>query len=95
MIVSPEVDQARGGAVDLHRPRPPLAGDRVGLEARAVVDVEHVHLLVLEDVGRAQQIRVDRDRADVVQVAVGDRRPVDLGLEHHALHLTSTFLGGG
>ena len=80
------VHEARGGAVDLHLARAALAGDRVGLEAGAVVDVDDVHLLVLEDVGGLEQVGVDRDRADVVQVAVGDRRAVDLGLQHRALH---------
>jgi hypothetical protein len=32
--------EARGGAVDLHLARAPLAGDRVRLEAAAVVDVD-------------------------------------------------------
>ncbi len=48
------VHEARGGAVDLHRPRAALAGDRVGLEAGPVVDVDDVYLLVLEDVGGLQ-----------------------------------------
>src|SRR3954451_13620664 len=74
------------GAVDLHVAGAPDPGDGVRLEAGAVVDVDDVHLLVLEDVGGLEQVRVDGDRADVVQIAVGHRRPVDLGLEHHALH---------
>src|SRR6516165_4529056 len=87
----PLVDQARRRAVDLDRARSPLARDRVGLKAGPVVDVEHVHLLVLEDVRRLQQLAIDRDRPDVMQVAGGDRRPVDLGLQHHALHQAATF----
>jgi len=84
-----------GGAVDRHHARAPLARDRVRLKARAVVDVEHVNLLVLEDVGGLEQVGVDRDRPDVVQVAVSDRRPVDLRLEHRSLHHASAFLGSG
>ena len=80
------VHEAGGGPVDLHRARAALAGDRVGLEAGAVVDVDDVDLLVLEDVGGLEQVGVDGDRADVVQVAVGHRRPVDLGLQHRSLH---------
>src|SRR5436190_7518887 len=80
------VDEPRGGAVDLHLAGAALAGDRVGLEAGAVVDVDDGHLLVLEDVGGLEQVGVDGDRPDVVQVAVGHRGPVDLGLEHRALH---------
>ena len=93
MIVSPRCTSRAAAPLTRHRAGAALAGDRVGLEARAVVDVEHVNLLVLEDVRRFEQVRVDRDRADVVQVAVGDRRAVDLRLEHYALHQASAFLG--
>src|SRR3954447_1395185 len=80
------VHQPRGGAVDLHLPRAALTGDRVRLEPRAVVHVEDVDLLVLADVRGLEQIWVHGDRPDVVQVAVGHRAPVDLRLQHHALH---------
>src|SRR4051794_25324959 len=62
------------------------AGDGVGLEPGAVVDVEHVDLLVLADVGSGHQVDVQGDRADVVQVGVGHRRPVDLRLHHASAH---------
>ena len=78
MIVSPRCTRRAAAPLTLIVARAALAGDRVGLEAGAVVDVHDVDLLVLEDVGGLQQVRVDRDRPDVVQVAVGDRRPVDL-----------------
>ena len=78
--------QVGGGAVDLHRPRAGLAVDHVGDEARAVVDVPDVDLLVGDQVGAGHQLGVDRDAADVVDVAVGDRRPVDLRLQHLPLH---------
>ena len=87
MIVSPWCTRRAAAPLTLISPEPRCAGDRVGLKARAVVDVDDVHLLVLEDVGGLQQVGVDRDRADVVQVAIGDGRPVDLRLEHHALHV--------
>ena len=99
MIVSPRCTRRAAAPLTHDLARAALAGDRVGLEAGAVVDVDDVHLLVLEDVGGLEQVRVDRDRADVVQVAVGDRRPVDLRLEHHALHrgdrLSRGWLAGG
>jgi hypothetical protein len=50
------VHEARGGAVDLHLARAPLAGDRVRLEAAAVVDVDDGDLLVLEDVGGLEEV---------------------------------------
>ncbi len=78
--------QVGGGAVDLHRAGAGLAVDHVGDEAGAVVDVPDVDLLVGDQVGAGHQLGVDRDAADVVDVAVGHRRPVDLGLEHLPLH---------
>src|SRR5439155_4258422 len=60
--------------------------DHVGLEPRAVVDVEDVHLFVLADVGELHQAGVERDRADVIEVGTGDGRPVDLRLHHDPLH---------
>ena len=95
MIGVAAVDEPGGGAVDLHLARAALAGDRVGLEAGAVVDVDDVDLLVLADVGGLEQVGVDRDRADVVQVAVGHRRAVDLGLQHRALHARAPGLAVG
>src|SRR4051812_15041912 len=80
------VDEPGRGAVDLHVARAALAGDGVGLEAGAVVDVDDGHLLVLEDVGGLEEVGVYGDRADVMQIAAGHRRPVDLGLEHRSLH---------
>ena len=86
------VDEQRGGAVHLDLARAGLALDRVGDEARAVVDVPDVYLLVDEQVGLAHQLGVDRDRADVVGVAPGHRRPVDLRFQHLSLH--RFFLSG-
>src|SRR3979411_1120752 len=75
--------------VSLDVARAALAGDRVGLEAGAVVDVHDVNLLVLADVRGLEQLGVKRDRPDVVQIAVGHGGPVDLGLQHHTLHWVS------
>ena len=69
MMVSPRWTRRAAAPLICMSPDPRSPGDRVGLEARAVVDVEHVDLLVLEDVGGLQQIGVDGDRSDVVQVA--------------------------
>src|SRR5690606_36541178 len=69
---------------------PPPAGDRVGLEPGPVVDVDDGDLLVLEDVGRLEQVGIDGDGADVVQVGRRDHGTVDLRLQHAAPHgLTS------
>ena len=53
----------------------------------------HVNLFVLQDVRRLEQVGINRDRPHVVQVTVRDRGPVDLRLQHHALHQASPFLG--
>src|SRR3954447_3810050 len=78
-----------GGAVDLHRAGTGLAVDHVGDETGAVVDVPNVDLLVGDQVGAGHQLGVDGDAADVIHIAVGHRRPVDLGLEHLPLHWAS------
>ena len=38
------------------------------------------------DYSEATQVRIDRDAAFVLHVGLGDRRAVDLGLEHRSLH---------
>ena len=73
-----------GGAV--HDDVAGATPDHVGLEAGAVVDVEHVHLLVLEEVGELHEARVERDRPDVVEIGTGDGGPVDLRLHHDPVH---------
>src|SRR5439155_15846886 len=78
------VHEAGGGAVE--DAAAGSAAHGVGLEAGAVVEVEHVHLLVLEHVGEIHELRVERDRAHVVEVGARDRGPVDLGLRHRATH---------
>ena len=59
-----------------------LAGDHIGLEPVAVVDVDDAHLLALHQVRGVEQIGVDGHRADVVQVGLGDGRAMDLRLQH-------------
>ena len=39
-----------------------------------------------QQVGGVEQVLVDGHRADVVEVGLGDRGPVDLGLHHGAQH---------
>src|SRR5439155_15683556 len=62
------------------------ARDHIRFEAGTVVDVEHVHLLVLSDVGELHQPRVEGDRSDVVEIGAGDGGAVDLRLHHGPLH---------
>jgi hypothetical protein len=62
------------------------AGDGVGDQTVAVVDVDDGDLLALEQVGGVHQVRVDGDRSDVVQVRLRHRRTVNLGLQHCPEH---------
>src|SRR5262249_55216593 len=78
-----------GGAVHLDGPRAGFPLDRVGDEAGAVVDVPDVHLLVDQHVRLPHELGVEGDAADVVDVAVRDRRSMDLRLEHLTLHQAS------
>src|SRR4051794_36020281 len=85
------MDQPCGCSVDADLAGAALSGDRVRLEAGAVVYVHYVNLLVLTDVGRVEQILVDRDRPHVVQIRPRDRGPVDLGLQHRPSHAPLPF----
>ena len=95
MIVSPRCTRRAAAPFTRHRPRAALAGDRVGLEARAVVDVETWTCSCSRMSAASSRSGSIVIEPDVVQVAVGDRRPVDLGLEHYALHQAIAFLGSG
>src|SRR3546814_10437922 len=63
-----------------------LGADRVGRETLAVVDVVDLDALVLADAGDVEQPAVDRARAFVMQLRMGDRGAVDLGFEQGQLH---------
>src|SRR5256885_12514693 len=76
--------EARGSPVEDDVTR--SAFHRVGLEARAIVDVQHRDLLELTDVGEHHELAAQRDGADVVEVRAGDGGAVDLRLHHHAVH---------
>src|SRR3546814_15906360 len=60
--------------------------DRVGRETLAVVDVVDLDALVLADAGDVEQPAVDRARAFVMQLRMGDLGAVDLGFEHGQMH---------
>ena len=79
--------QPGGGAVEAEVARASLAGDHVGLEAGAVVDVDDGHLLAVEQVGELHELDVDRDRTHVVQVGIGHGGAMDFGLEHATAHV--------
>ena len=74
------MDQAGGGAVDAAFAAAACAGEGVGGEPVAVIDVQDVDLLVLDDVGGFQELRVEGDAAHIVEVSFGDRHSVNLAL---------------
>src|SRR4051812_6055329 len=78
------LDEARRRAVQDDVARP--TRHRVRRESSTVVDVEHVHLLELADVGEVHQRRIERDRSHVVETRPRHRCPVHLRLQHRALH---------
>lgn len=73
--------QMGGGAVDADGPGAAGAGQGIGLEAVPVGDVPDVDMFVGQDVRSFQEVDVDRDTALIMQVGVGDRRPMDLRFE--------------
>ena len=86
MTMSPTLASSAAAPLIWIGPRARLALDRVGDEARPVGAVPDVDELVREDVGLLEQVGVDGDAADVVDVAAGHGRAVDLRLEHLPLH---------
>jgi hypothetical protein len=80
------MDQMSGGTVETDLTGARRAFDDVGLETSTVVDVDDGDLLELEQIGLPHQVSVDGDRADVVQVRVGDGGAVDLRLHHATTH---------
>src|SRR5690349_13988864 len=88
------VHEVRGRAVDPDDAAAALAGDHVGLQPGAVGDVHDRDLLAGQQVGGVQQVLVDGHRADVVQVGLGHRRAVDLGLEHRSHHAGTPSVTG-
>ena len=53
----------------------------------AVVDVDDLHLFAGDQMGRVEQVLVDRDAAYVAEVGLRDGHPVYLGLEYLYLHV--------
>lgn len=81
------------GAVDLQLTGPSLAWDRIGLKARAVVDVDDMHRFKLANIRACHEIRINRKRADIVEVACSDCGAVDLALEKRTSHSWSSVEG--
>ena len=86
-----DVYEVGGGTVQADDTAAGLAGDGVGLEAVAVVDVRDLDLLVLADAGGVQEVLVDGDGTDVVELGLGDRGAVNLALEHVELHCSRSL----
>jgi hypothetical protein len=72
--------QAGGGAVKAYVAFAFFPFDGVSCETRAVVDVQHMHLLVRNDIGCPQELLIDGDAALIIDVGIGDMGPVDFAL---------------
>jgi len=68
--------QARCGSIQTHRA--PTTRNGVGLEPRAVVDIDNLHLLPFTNVGLLHQLRVEGDGTYVMEVGVTNASAVDL-----------------
>ena len=80
------VHESCGCTVDPDHATATLARDHVCLEASAVVAIDDRHLLAGQQVRCVHEVGVYRDRADVVEVGLGDSRAMDLALEHRPEH---------
>ena len=81
-----DLGEPRRRAIDPDDARPGGRLDRIGREARAGVDVQHIHLLIGQNAGRLQEILVDGNRPFVMKVALGHRGAMDLRLHHGEIH---------
>ena len=81
------LDTMSRGAVQADHAAAALAGDGVGLQAAAVVDVGDLHALVLQDAGSVHEVLIDGDGTDVVHLGLFDRGAVDLAFQHVEHHL--------
>ena len=68
-----------------------LGAHRAGDEALAVVDVRDMHLLVVADVGSAQQSLFSGAPAFVVEFAIGHDGRLNLGFMQGAKHVGEIF----
>ena len=82
----PRVDETCGGAVEADLARSGCSFDHVGLEARPIVDVDHMDLLEFEEVSSLHQVTVEGDRADVGEIRIRNGCSMDLGLHHRSVH---------
>ena len=76
----------RGGAVDSDDAAPAPAGDDIGLDPRAVGNVDDRDLLAFEQIRCVHQIGVDGDRSHIIEISLSDRCPMDLRLHHDPHH---------
>ena len=80
------VHQVGGGTVDAQHAGAALARDGVGLQPGAVGDVNDGNQFTGEDIGGFKEIEVYRHRTYVMQVGMGHRSAVNLGLKHFPVH---------
>ena len=66
--------------------------DRAAEDDQGRRRLQDLHLLVRQDIGGVHQLGVDRDRALVVQVRLGDRGAMDLRLERGQAHARTASL---
>jgi len=75
----PGSPQAGRGPVQGDHPGPGPALHSIGLEPRPVGDVHHLHDLIRQNIGGAEQAPVDGDASLVMEFRFRDRGPVNLG----------------
>lgn len=73
--------QPSSRSVDANLTTSCLAFEDIRLKPTAAVDVADKHLLVHPHAHGIEQIAIDGDRANILRVAAGDRRGMDLGEE--------------
>ena len=83
------LDPAGSSSVETDAATAALAADDIGLEAFAVVVVEHLDLLAGNEIGGIHEVLVDGDAAHIVKIGLGDLNTMKFGLQYFYLHIES------
>lgn len=79
-------DQVSRSAIDTDHAASRRAWNGVCREPATIVDVVNLDLLVLDNVGRPHQIRINRHTSFVMELCICHRRAVNFGFQKNSLH---------
>ena len=81
-------DQSGSGTIDTDFTTFLLSLNGIGGKAGTIINVQHLHLLVGEDISFLHQLSINGNAAFVVNIKLSNTSSVDFAFEHYS-HLTS------